>query len=131
PSSGIMCNNHSGLDGAEYISFAVRADETYYVVVDGVQDSGDYTVTFDLSDGTCADPVPALVWNNGSYRAQGNTMMKPTAATHSCGGALASEVVYELRPTFTGGLDVSLSDLGLGYSALLAARAQCNSADSE
>jgi hypothetical protein len=133
PSSGIWCADafdpaSNNDNGGEVLSFEVSQGQSVYVLVDGWNgSSGAYQVTFDLSAGTCADPVPFPIWSGVPMNALGSNTNKPNnTSTSSCGGGAAGEVVYEVMPELSGALEARLPDSATNYDAVLSARLACN-----
>ena len=141
PTSNIICHDqytNTSPNGGGVISFECVAGQPYTIVVDGWNgQTGTYTLTLDLSQGTCADPVPFTLYTGFSSSAIGNTVGEGNEAQSSvCGGGLSNDVVYEVTPgdplgSIALSVEASLVAGDTSYDAVLHARSSCNDLASE
>ena len=126
PSSGIVCADNVVANGAEVLSMRVTQGEPVHIVVDGWGGAeGTFTLNFDLSVGTCADPVIYPLWSGYNAQAVGSTVGHTFEHGSVCGGSASRDAVYAVIPQFSGKVDVRLLAADTDYDAVLAARTEC------
>lgn len=123
----LLCNdNLVGLP--DLVGKHVEANEVVYLFVDGFMNgSGNYKVNVDLSDGTCADPVPILT-GGVSVRVLGTTTGQGDDHGGSCGGTNGNDVVYEVRRLLQGDLTVTTDAT---FNSATYARTMCTSSETQ
>jgi cysteine-rich repeat protein len=89
------------LNGGEVVSFYATPGTTYYLFVDGyaAADVGAYELVFDLSSGTCGDPLPIQLAAGTPMKLLGRNNdidVGQFATSGTCGGQPGREVVHEV-----------------------------------
>jgi hypothetical protein len=121
----LACNNDacdvSGLTGkGSRVTPTVTAGQTYYVIVDGSGQSGNFslTVTPPVPDGTCTGPfvVPAA---GGTFA---GTTTGSSVNQGSCGGATAPEDVFTWTPSKSGTATIQTCGSGTNFDTVLYVR---------
>lgn len=139
PGSVINCEDRFNQDrsakGGEVLSFPVKQGDQFFLIVDGYNGAaGKYGLSVDISEGTCADPVPIPLWatNNAWQNGTGDTGdLNKGSHQHSCGGKDSPEAVYEIE------LKENISNASMRtyfsaqFDAVLAVRKTCTDLNSE
>jgi cysteine-rich repeat protein len=116
----------------DLLSIPVLGGQTVYLFVDGYQmASGHFDLHLDVSVGTCADPVPILVGDNGFVEdAHGITTGQGNDGLGSCGGG-GPDVVYAVTRLSAGQVKVQTTPAGAAFNTVTYARSTCDNGLSE
>jgi cysteine-rich repeat protein len=130
PQTEIGCaDNYSqgSTPGGEVMSFYAEKDKTYYLIIDGWGEMGDYELVLDLSLGTCLDPVRFPIWKGRPMSAFGTTedATNESSGKNSCGGSNARDVVYQVTPHLNATAEATLPKSSSNFDTVVYAQTSC------
>jgi len=126
PGGMLECADRRALDGSavpggEVLSFPVGAGETRFILVDGAaeEDSGDYELVLDLSDGDdCDTPISVVMEAGTPMTLFGDTTPKKNSDTCTSSNA-GKDVVYAIKGPSDGGLEIEVRPTGFDVTLYL------------